>query len=122
MVTALNRKARLTLTLVGAMLALSVALIAGPASAQASTSSYCGGVLPPSGACYGAARWLYQNYGWGDQTGVCVALGPGREYLCSFHANEGVYSPNAGSNIWSQPAIANPGIVNNNVHGVSLTH
>jgi hypothetical protein len=116
------RKGRLIGALMGTMALLVLGLVVGPVSAQASTSPYCGGVLPSYGGCFGAARWLYQTYGWGDQTGVCVTLGRGREYLCSFHPNEGVYSPNAGSNIWSEPGIMNPGIVSNYVHGVALTH
>lgn len=122
MVNALNRKVRLTLTLVGAMMALSVALIAGPASAQASTSPYCGGIQPYEAGCFGAARWLYQTYGWGDQGGVCVTYRGAPQWLCSFHPGEGVYSPNAGSNIWSEPGITNISLVNNYVHGVALTH
>lgn len=121
MVTALNRKARLTMTLVGAMLALSVGLIAGPASAQASTSPYCGGWQAAGHGCFGAARWLYQTYGWGNQAGVCVAWGSSEMY-CVPRANEGVYSPNAGSNVWAQPYILNPAGVSNYLNGVALTH
>lgn len=122
MVTAFNRKARLTLTLVGAMLALSVALIAGPASAQASTSNYCGGTLNGGAYCFGAARWVYQTYGWGDQGGVCVGIFQYPSMACTQAANTGVYSANLGSNVWQQPYISNNVPWSNFVHGVALTH
>lgn len=122
MVTALNGKARLTMALIGAMLALSVGLIAGPASAQASTSNYCGGTLSGRAWCGGATRWLYQTYGWGDQGGVCVAVGEYPSLACTNAANTGVYSANLGSNVWAQPLIQNNTGYANNVHGVALTH
>jgi hypothetical protein len=122
MVTALNRKVRLTLTLVGAMMALSVGLIAGPAAAQASTSNYCGGVLNSGAYCFGAARWQYHTYGWGDQQGVCVGIVGYPSEACTYAANTGVYSAHVGSNVWAQPFIHNLPGVSNNVHGVALTH
>jgi hypothetical protein len=116
------KKGRLVGALLGTMALLALGLILGPVSAQASTSPYCGGVLAPSQWCHGAARWLYQNYGWADNAGVCVALSPRSELYCVGSANTGVYSANAGSNIWVEPVIVNPAGYNNYVHGVSLTH
>jgi hypothetical protein len=116
------RKGRLVGALLGTMALLVLGLVLGPVSAQASTSPYCGGVLGPDRGCSGAARWLYQNYGWGDQAGVCVAINSSSEWYCVPGANQGVYSANAGGNIWVQPFILNPAGVNNFVHGVSLTH
>lgn len=115
------RKPRKDLVIVACLLALVVGLIAGPASAEASTSPYCGAVMPPTGSCYGAARWLYQAYGWGDQGGVCVATGRGWTWYCVGGANTGVYSANAGSNVWAEPFILNNSNVTNYVHGVALT-
>lgn len=108
--------------IVGCLLALSVGLIAGPASAQASTSEYCGGWKSPQQGCTGAARWLYQAYGWGDQSGVCVVISGVTEWRCTTRAGEGVYSPATSSNVWAQPGIQNWSNVNNFVHGVALTH
>lgn len=116
------RKGRLVGALLGTMALLVLGLVPGPVSAQASTSPYCGGWLGPSHWCGGAPRWLYQNYGWGDQAGVCVATNRGGELYCVGGANQGVYSANAGSNIWAEPIIVNPAGFNNYVHGVSLTH
>lgn len=122
MATALIRKTKLTTTLVGAMLALSVGLIAGPASAQASTSNYCGGTLSSGAYCFGATRWVYQTYGWGDQGGVCVGIFGYPSEACTNAANTGVYSANLGSNVWAQPFIHNLPGGSNVVHGVALTH
>lgn len=115
------RKGRLIGALAGTMALLVLGLVLGPVSAQASTSPYCGGVLPPEGGCGGAARWLYQTYGWGEQAGVCVGV-DGSGYGCTARINEGVYSVNLGSNTWTTPVIRNVGYVNNFVHGVALTH
>ena len=119
---AISLKLKLWLAALAALSVLAFAGSAGSAAAQASTSPYCGGVLAGSHGCYGAARWLYQSYGWGDQGGVCVAVGYGYELACVGGPNNGVYSPAAGSNVWSAPYIFNPGPVNNYVHGVALTH
>lgn len=116
------RKFKKGVMLLGCLLAVSVGLVAGPASAQASTSEYCGGWESPNTGCSGAARWLYQAYGWGDQAGVCVVIAGKTEWRCTTHASEGVYSPSTVSNVWAQPAIQNWSNVNNFVHGVALTH
>jgi hypothetical protein len=41
MSTAISQKMRLTLMLLGTLLALTLGLVSGPASAQAATSNYC---------------------------------------------------------------------------------
>jgi hypothetical protein len=120
--TARIRMPRKALMLVGCLVALSLGLITGPASAQASTSSYCGGTLSSRAWCAGATRWLYQTYGWGDQGGVCVAVSGYASLACTNAANTGVYSANVGSNVWTQPTIQNNTGYPNYVHGVALTH
>lgn len=119
---AFSLKVKLWLAAAAAFSVLAFAGSAGSAAAQASTSPYCGGWLGGGKGCNGSARWLYQTYGWGDQAGVCVALGTGYEWACVPRANEGVYSPAWGSNIWVAPLIVNPASINNFVHGVALTH
>lgn len=120
MSTVISRRARLGLVLLGSLLALTLGLISGPASAQAATSNYCTGWLGGNGGCVGAARWLYQVYGWGDQAPVCVAANEGYAYSCSSAAGVGVYSPNHGTN-WFKPVIVNGSLNSSNfVHGVAL--
>lgn len=119
---ALTRKARLLVVTAGSIAALSVGLIAGPAAAQASTSPYCGGTLASGGWCFGAARWQYQTYGWGEQGGVCVGIFEYPTRACTQAANTGVYSADVGSNVWQQPYIGNNVPWSNYVHGVALTH
>ncbi len=119
---AFSLKIKLWLAAAAAFSVLAFAGSVGSAAAQASTSNYCGGWLSGGAPCWGAARWLYQAYGWGDQGGVCVAINSNEVWHCSGGPGQGVYSPNAGSNVWSQPFIVNSWNVNNFVHGVALTH
>src|SRR5690349_6082713 len=113
MTTALNRRARISLMLVGCLVALSLGLISGPAAAQASTSTYCTGWQNPGGFCSGAVRTLYQTYGWGDQGGVCVAVHLGWPRGCTSSAGTGVYSPRLSSPSYLNPYIANNSGVTN---------
>jgi hypothetical protein len=121
MVTALNRKARLTLVLLGSLLALTLGVASGPASAEASTSPYCGGWKSAWQDCTGALRYLYQTYGWGDQASVCVAVAPGYGTACSSGAGNGVYSARLDTNHYVDPWIKNNSGGNNYVHGVALS-
>ena len=122
MTTVLSRKAKSTLVLMASVLALTLALIAGPASAQASTSNYCGGWLGGGQSCEGSARYLYQTYGWGDQGSVCVSVVGWMGPTCSSGAGAGVYSGQIGSNVFAAPWIQNNSGGSNFVHGVALTH
>lgn len=119
---AISMKVKLWLAAAAAFSVLAFAGAVGPAAAQASTSNYCGGTLNTGGWCLGAERWLYQTYGWGDQGGVCVSVFEATAIACTSAANTGVYSPNAGSNVWKRPYIRNNVSGANNVHGVALTH
>jgi hypothetical protein len=119
MVTTLSRKARLGLMLLGSLLALTLGLITGPASAEAATSTYCTGWQGAWGNCAGAARTLYQTYGWGDQAPVCVSVG-GWGYRCSSAAGAGVYSDRVPFNWYNTPNIVNNSGKTNFVHGVAL--
>jgi hypothetical protein len=118
MTTTISRKARLSLVLLGSLLALSLGLLSGPASAQAATSNYCVGWQQDRlSNCFGAKRVLYQTYGWGDHGAVCVSAMNG--WYCSSGPGAGVYSA------WRPPDYINPGIMNginspNFVHGVAL--
>lgn len=122
MTAVLSRKLKAPLLLAASLLVLILGLISGPASAQASTSNYCGGWLSAGKICEGSARYLYQTYGWGDQGSVCVSvvlyMGP----TCSSGAGAGVYSGQIGSNVWATPWIQNNSGGSNFVHGVALTH
>jgi hypothetical protein len=120
MTTALDRKGRLLLMLLGCVAALSIGLTSGSGSAQAATSTYCAGWQNPGGFCSGSPRTLYQTYGWGDQTGVCVAVHLGWPRGCTSSAGTGVYSPRLASPSYLNPYIANNGGVSNFVHGVAL--
>lgn len=120
MVTSLSRKAKLTMVLMGSLCALALGLISGPAPAQAGWSNYCVGWLPGNTPCNGAARWLYQTYGWGDQYPVCVAVAAGELAACSAGAGQGVYSPRAFTNVWAAPWIRTVNTPPNFVHGVAL--
>jgi hypothetical protein len=121
MTASLNRRAKL-LALVGTLAALAVSLISGPTAAQASTSEYCGGWKSPGQECSGAARWVYQTYGWGDQASVCVGIGGWTGVSCSSGAGAGVYSGQMSSNVYSWLYMKNNSSINNYVHGVALTH
>jgi hypothetical protein len=105
--------------LLGSIAALTIGLISGPSAAQAATSGYCTGWLSP-GTCEGAARWLYQTYGWGDQGAVCVAVNSGYPTVCSSGAGAGVDSPRLGSAQWLKPLIINWAGKQNFVHGIAL--
>lgn len=122
MVYVIQRKTKVGLALFGSVLALGVGLLAGPASAQAGISTYCGGWLGPWQTCTGAARQLYEVYGWGEQGNVCVEV-VGYGPACSSGAGIGVYagtgSPN---NVQSRPWIKNATSGNNFVHGLAGTH
>lgn len=122
MTNALTRKAKAGLVLIGAVLALTLSLMSGPASAQASVSNYCGTWLGGGQICEGAARSLYQTYGWGDQGSVCVSVVGWMGPTCSGGAGAGVYSGQIGSNVWAIPWIKNNTGGSNFVHGVALTH
>jgi len=123
MAISLNRRAKLTLLLLGSLLALTLGLISGPAAAQASTSNYCGGWKGPWVDCGGASRQLYQTYGWGDQASVCVGMTySSGGWSCSSGAGSGVYSGQLAYNVTDIPRIKNNSGVNNYVHGVALTH
>ena len=134
MVTACSRKIRQSLILLGSMLALTLGLILGPASAQASidsmsgpasvqsTSEYCGGWQGPYTGCNGAARSQYQVYGWGDQGTVCVGIVSVTGLSCSSGAGSGVYSAAYFENVYSTPYIENRSGGNNFVHGISLAY
>lgn len=116
------RRSKLLLVLAVCLASLSLGLV-GPGAASASTSSYCGGWLPGNGGCVGAARCLYQTYGWGDQYAACVGIESGWAYSCAPGAGTGVYSQQLASNRWSRPVIVNGNLKSSNfVHGVALTH
>ena len=118
MVTALSRKARLTLVLMGSLVALSLGLVS---SAQAATSTYCTGWLGGNQACAGAGRTLYQTYGWGDQYPACVAIEAGWAISCAPSAGTGVYSQRLATPRWSKPLIVNGNLNTPNfVHGIAL--
>ena len=135
MLNAELRRPKVGLTLAAAAFAVCLALLIGPpSSASASTSAYCNNyTLGGSGVCYGAARNLYQTYGWGDQHSVCVwatllggesevPVGGGGFKACSGGPGSGVYSPAYPSNTLVVPAIKNNAAGSNLVHGVALTH
>jgi hypothetical protein len=123
MVTAMQRKTKLGLALLGSVLALSLCLMSGPASAQAGISTYCGGWLGVSNFCFGASRQLYEVYGWGDQGGVCVAVWGHSTINCAKNANQGVYSGTGqGYNVDASPYIHNYYNGNNFVHGLAGTY
>jgi len=122
MTTALNRRARLLLMLMGSLVALSLGLISGPAAAEASTSNYCTGSLGASKECVGSSRWLYQTYGWGDQASVCVSITYWMGPTCSAGAGAGAYSGRIGQHVYSSPWIKNNSGISNFVHGVALTY
>jgi len=122
MSAALSRKAKATFVLMVSVLALSIALLSGPASAQASTSNYCTGWQSSGGSCEGAGRYMYQVYGLGDQGSVCVAMAFYTGWSCSSGAGSGVYSGETFKNVATSPLIKNNFGGNNFVHGVALTH
>lgn len=122
MAIALSRKAKTGLVILGCIMALTLSLLSGPASAQASTSNYCTGWLGGGGSCTGASRYLYQAYGWGDQGSVCVAMAYYTGWSCSSGAGAGVYSGQMFQNVATSPLISNNYGGNNYVHGVALTH
>ncbi len=122
MSTAISRKAKLTLVLLGSLLALTLGLVSGPAPANASTSGYCTGWLGASNQCTGAHRYLYQAYGWGDQASVCVGLAYWTGWSCSSGAGAGVYSAAVPVNVSTSPVISNNSGKNNFVHGIALTY
>lgn len=119
MVTALSRKMKLTMVLLGSLCALALGLISGPAPAQAAYSNYCVGWQQNiSNYCFGAARALYQTYGWGDHGAVCVTASNG--WYCSSGPGAGVYSARFASPVWANPGIKNGINSPNFVHGVAL--
>ena len=118
----LSRKTKATLVLMASVLALTMGLLSGPASAQASTSNYCTGWLGGGSICEGAPRQLYQTYGWGDQGSVCVSVVLWMGPTCSSGAGAGVYSGQISSNVYATPWIKNNIGGSNFVHGVVLTH
>ena len=124
MSTAISRKARLGLVLLGSLLALTLGLISGPASAEGATSPYCNPhTLGPWQTCAGVSRKIYQTYGWGDHASVCVWIQnwpSGKN--CSAGAGHGVYSgviPCCFYGGWP-PLISNNSAKTNTVHGVAL--
>ncbi len=116
MTTAISRRARLALVLLGSLCALFLGLISGPAPAQAAVSNYCTGWLGGNQGCVGASRWMYQSYGWGDQHSVCVAVHPGYPLACSSGAGSGVYSARY------QPWHFSPTIVNGHLYSANFVH
>lgn len=114
-------KMKVWLAALGATIAL-VAAIAIPATANASTSNYCGGWKGPRQECFGEARSVYQTYGWGDQASVCVGIGGWTGVSCSSGAGSGVYSGQMPSNVYSWLYLSNNSNINNYTHGVALTH
>jgi len=122
MVTAIKRKTKVALAVLGSMLALGVSLSAGPASAQAAITPYCGGWKGPWDWCAGAYRVLYQTYGWGEQAGVCVAPHHGWQVRCTTKANTGVYSDAWNEDMLGAPFISNNSNQNNFVHGLAGSH
>lgn len=120
MTTALNRKGRLFLVLFGSLAALSLGLLTGSGSAQAATSNYCTGWLGGQQDCGGAARSVYQVYGWGDQGAVCVGIYGWTGPSCSSGAGSGVYSGRMPSPVYSSLYMHNNSNGSNFVHGVAL--
>ena len=119
MVTAISRKARLSLMLLGSLCALTLGLVSAPAPANAAVSYYCTGWLNGGASCWGAQRLHYQTYGWGDQGAVCVAVG-GWGGRCSSGPGVGVYSDRAAFSMNVNPFIANSSAKANFVHGVAF--
>jgi len=121
MITAMRRHTKLGLALLASTLALTLGLISGAASAQAAISTYCGGWLyGASEPCFGAQRWLYEVYGWGEQGGVCVEISNQSTMACVNKANQGVYSgTKLGYNTWGTPVIVNYSGGSNFVHGLA---
>lgn len=135
MIRARRPQVRLRLALLGGILALTLCWISGTSPAHASeppssapssiqsTSDYCGGWLSAGNSCSGAARWLYEVYGWGDQGGVCVQVGNISVRNCVGAANQGVYSGTGlGYNSYASPYIWTTTAGSNFVHGVALTY
>lgn len=112
------------LALAGIVLVLAMAALgSSPPSAEASTSPYCNNqTLSNYGACVGAARVLYQTYGWGDQRSVCVwyrYLWGSSGNACSSGPGVGVYSAVTYQFPW-EPGINVNAPGSSVVHGVAL--
>lgn len=120
MITAMHRKAKLGLALLGSLLAMSLGLISAPASAQAEITYYCGGWLSSGNSCSGAPRWLHDVYGWGEQGGVCVQVQNISTLNCVWQANTGVYSATGlGYDVHAAPWIKTTTGGSNFVHGIA---
>lgn len=120
MANAFRLKAKLCAAVVASLAALALASLGAPA-AHASTSPYCNNqTLSNYGACAGAARFLYQTYGWGDSRSVCVWWRTGgwgsNGNACSPGPGTGVYSAQAPSQFKWEPGI------NVNAPGASVVH
>ena len=118
-----NRK---LLALCGVIVALVFATLCSSApQAGAATSPYCNNqTLTNYAACVGAARILYQTYGWGDSRSVCVwyrYLGWGSNgNACSSGPGVGVYSGMAWTGTPAEPGINVNAPGSSLVHGVAL--
>jgi hypothetical protein len=98
--------------------------LAHASRAQAGTFGFCEGVtLGGFGECNNgiAVSHVYQDYGWGDNHSVCVALHPGTGWACSGGPGQGVYSGEISGEGASVPAIENNAAGSNRVHGVYFT-
>jgi hypothetical protein len=118
--TALRPYPTRLVALMGVMLAMSLALLAGAApQARATLSNYCGNqTLSNYNTCYGAPRTMYAVFGWGDQHSVCVGASPGAPVRCSGGPGEGVYDP-FGYTAYLTPFISDNAAGSNVVHGVA---
>lgn len=122
MPTSILRSPRFVLALAASIGILAVGLIAGHGQAKAAWSVYCNPKpLGPWGYCVGAARTLYQVYGWGDHRSVCVYphTGWGSWGACSAGAGAGVYSVPLPEPTLLAPHISNHSAANNTVHGIA---
>jgi hypothetical protein len=104
-----------TFTSVLVMLGVLLALSSPPASAS---SPYCGGQrISNYGFCYGAARYLSQVAGYGDQRSVCVGIA-GVSGTCSSGPRQ-IAVFNWGSVIWTNPYIQDNAASWTIIHGTA---
>jgi len=121
---AFKLRARLWLAGAASVIALAWAWSLGSPPANAATSPYCNNItLSSYNACVGAARNLYQTYGWGDQRSVCVWYRTGgwgsNGNACSSGPGVGVYSAQTFVYPW-EPGINVNASGSSVVHGVAL--
>lgn len=120
MTHAIFRRSKAFAALAAMALALLSLSATAPSMARAATSPYCNNqTLSNYNPCVGAARVLYQTYGWGDQHSVCVWYRTGgwgsNGNACSSGPGVGVYSAKTFEYPWE------PGI-NVNASGASVVH